>query len=165
MLSGKNYRFYETISPNAVSDELIKSQDVKIYLDHDSSQGTFARSKYGEGSLKLTATERGLEFEFEAPNTAFGDMLLEGIRRGDYDKCSYAFISDPKTEIVTKNEDGTYNRTINNIMWLDEISILSLTPAYDSTDVNIRSIDNVIEERNNIILANLDKIYQDFENE
>ena len=163
LLSGKNYRFYETISPNAVSDELIKSQDVKIYLDHDSSQGTFARSKYGEGSLKLTATERGLEFEFEAPRTAFGDMLLEGIRRGDYDKCSYAFISDPKTETVTRNEDGTYNRTINNIMWLDEISILSLTPAYDSTEVDVRSISTLQEQRNNEILSNLDKIYEDIE--
>lgn len=149
-------KFYETISPLAINDNLINSQDIKVYLNHDESQGTFARSKYGEGSLHLSITERGLEFEFEAPNTSFGEALLEGIRRGDYDAISFCFIPDEKSELVTFNEDGTLNRTINNILWLDEISILSCTPAYSATDVNIRSIDNVIEERNQEILTNLD---------
>ena len=149
-------KFYETISPLAINDNLISSQDVKVYLNHDESQGTFARSKYGEGSLHLSITERGLEFEFEAPNTSFGEALLEGIRRGDYDAISFCFIPDENSEVVTLNEDGTLNRTINSILWLDEISILSCTPAYSATDVNIRSIDNVIEQRNQEILDNLD---------
>ena len=42
--------FYETISRNAVTEDLINSMDVKLYVNHDPSQGTFARSKYGKGS-------------------------------------------------------------------------------------------------------------------
>ena len=45
--------FYETISRDAVTEDLINSMDVKLYVNHDPSQGTFARSKHGKGSLKL----------------------------------------------------------------------------------------------------------------
>ena len=148
--------FYETITRNAVNDALIKNNDVKIYVDHDPSQGTFARSKNGEGSLHLSITERGLEFEFEAPNTVFGDMLLEGIKRGDYDAMSFGFVPNTKTEKIEKNEDGTYNRTINDIDWLNELSILSQSPAYLDTNVNIRSIDDFQEEERAKILKSLD---------
>ena len=164
LLVGKGgINFYEIISPFAVNDTLISGNDVRIFLDHDESQGTYARSKFGEGSLKLDITDRGLEFEFEAPNTAFGDVLLEGIKRGDYDSVSFAFISNPEKEEITQNEDGTYNRIINEILWLGEISILSQLPAYDATNVNVRSLDNFIENRNNMILSKLDNIINDIE--
>ena len=135
--------FYETIEPTALED-VIDRFDVKLYVNHDSSQGTFARSKYGKGSLRLFLTDRGLEFETEAPNTAFGDMLLEGIRRGDFDSMSFAFA--PDEENWEQNEDGTYNRTIKHIGLLDEVSILSCAPAYSATEVNCRSLENFKEE-------------------
>lgn len=137
--------FYETISKDALTEDLINSHDVKLYLNHDSSQGTFARSKFGKGSLRLFVTDRGIEFETELPNTAFGDMLLEGIRRGDFDALSFAFA--PEDEEWKDNGDGTYDRTIRSISLLDEISILSCAPAYEATEVNIRSLENFKEEK------------------
>lgn len=137
--------FYEIIRSTAINQELIDRNDVKIYLNHDSSQGTFARSKYGNGTLHLYITERGLEFEFDAPNTAFGDALLEGIRRGDYDAISFAFaVGEDKWDM---NEDGTYTRSILSFNMLDECSILSRLPAYSATDVDIRSLEDYKEER------------------
>ena len=136
--------FYETIEPTALED-VIERFDVKLYVNHDSSQGTFARSKFGKGSLRLFLTDRGLEFETEAPNTAFGDMLLEGIRRGDFDSMSFAFA--PDDEEWEQNEDGTYNRTIKHIGLLDEVSILSCAPAYSATEVSCRSLENFKEEQ------------------
>lgn len=159
----KGNAFYETISPFAVQETLIKENDIKVYMNHDASQGTFARSKYGEGSLKLFITERGLEFEFEAPITAMGDVMIEGILRGDYDAISFAFISNEAKEEITLNADGTYNRVINEILWLDEISVLSCTPAYSATDVDVRSLDNFIENRNKEIMSHLDDILEDIE--
>ena len=157
MLYGKkDIRFYEIISPFAVTDDLIKNNDVRVFLDHDSTQGTFARSKYGEGSLKLEITDRGLEFSFDAPITAIGDVMIEGINRGDYDAMSFAFISNPEKEEITMNEDGTYNRIVNEILWLGEISVLSQAPAYEDTTVDVRSLNNFVENRNNEILTNLD---------
>lgn len=137
--------FYETISKDALTEDLINEHDVKLYMNHDSSQGTFARSKFGKGSLRLFVTDRGIEFETELPNTASGDELLEGIRRGDYDSMSFAFA--PDKEEWEENEDGTYNRTIRSIAFLDEISILSCAPAYEATEVKLRSLENFKEEK------------------
>lgn len=144
-INGRMLEFYEIISKDALTEDVIKEHDVKLYLNHDSSQGTFARSKYGSGSLRLFVTERGLEFETELPNTVFGDALLEGIRRGDFDKISFAFA--PEKQEWKDNEDGTYERTIRSIAVLDEISILSCTPAYSETDVNVRALEEFIEEK------------------
>lgn len=158
--------FYETISKDALTEDLINEHDVKLYLNHDSSQGTFARSKFGKGSLRLFVTDRGIEFETELPNTASGDELLEGIRRGDYDSMSFAFA--PDKEEWEENEDGTYNRTIRSIAFLDEISILSCAPAYEATEVKLRSLENFKEEKRQAedkkkeeILANLNKLSEE----
>ena len=158
--------FYETISKDALTEDLINEHDVKLYLNHDSSQGTFARSKFGKGSLRLFVTDRGIEFETELPNTASGNELLEGIRRGDYDALSFAFA--PDKEEWEENEDGTYNRTIRSIAFLDEISILSCAPAYEATEVKLRSLENFKEEKRQAedkkkeeILANLNKLSEE----
>lgn len=160
--------FYETISKDALTEDLINSMDIKLYVNHDASQGTFARSKYGKGSLHLFVTDRGIEFETELPNTAQGDMLLEGIRRGDYDALSFAFA--PEKDEWTENEDGTYNRTIRSIAFLDEISLLSVAPAYEQTEVSCRSLENFKEEQRQVkeqkdkeILDSLDAKIKEFE--
>ena len=136
--------FYEVVTRAALTDETITSNDIKLYLDHDPSHGTFARSKFGTGSLKLILTERGLEFSFNAPNTVFGDALIEGIARGDYDSCSFAFLV--KDQHWDENEDGTYTRSILSFDVIDEISILSQMPAYPQTNVAKRSLESYKEE-------------------
>lgn len=135
--------FYETIRSSAVDEALIKNNDIKLYANHDPSQGTFARSKFGEGSLKLSVTERGLEFETELPDNAYGNYLLDGIRRGDFDSISFGFIID-KDE-WTKTEDGLYERSIISFRMIDEISVLAMLPAYSETNVSIRSLEDFKE--------------------
>ena len=135
--------FYETISKDAITEDMIKRFDIKLYVNHDPSQGTYARSKYGHGTLSLFVTERGLEFETELPHTVFGDQLLEGIKRGDYDAISFAFV--PDVDEWKNNGDGTYERTIRSFELLDGISILSQAPAYDATEVSCRSLENFKE--------------------
>lgn len=163
-----NTDFYETISKDAITDDMIKRFDVKLYVNHDPRQGTYARSKYGHGTLSLFVTERGLEFETELPHTAFGDQLLEGIKRGDYDSLSFAFI--PDKDEWKNNGDGTYERTIRSFELLDEISILSQTPAYGATEVSCRSLEDfkenerVEEEKRKMAILNklnskLEEIY------
>ena len=137
--------FYEVIRSSAVNDELINNNDIKVYLDHNPGQGTFARSKYGQGSLDLNITERGLEFSFEAPNSVFGNALLEGIKRGDYDQMSFGFwVGDDQWD---DNGDGTYTRSILSFAGIEEISILSQLPAYPQTDVATRSLEEFKEAK------------------
>lgn len=132
--------FYETIKRSAVDEALINSNDVKLYINHDSTQGTIARSKFGKGSLRLFVTDRGLEFETELPDTEKGNEVLEGIRRGDIDACSFAMIPDSVT--WTELDDDKYQRDINSFKVVDEISILSCLPAYSATEVDMRSLED-----------------------
>ena len=143
--------YYEIILPEAVTEELIKSNDIKVYLDHDPQQGCYARSKFGEGSLSLYVTERGLEFDFDAPKTAFGDALLEGIKRGDYDKMSFAFYPGEDKWI----EDTHYVRSFDRIT---EISILSLAPAFSATDVELRALEDYKQEKERAYNESVNKI-------
>lgn len=131
--------FYETIDPAAINNQLISNNDIKLYMNHDEAEGTYARSKFGKGTLQLSVTNRGLEFSADLPTTSQGDNVLEGIRRGDIDAMSFAFIADD--DEWKDNGDGTYDRTIHSFSMIDEISVLSCLPAYSATDVALRSLD------------------------
>ena len=131
--------FYETIDRVAVTEELIRNNDVRLLIDHTPSMGTLARSKYGEGSLRLSVEDDGLQFETELPNTSLGNEILEGIRRGDFDAMSFGFYVGK--DDWKENIDGTYDRRILAIDKLVECSILSQVPAYQATDVALRSLD------------------------
>lgn len=135
--------FYEVIT-RAALEGVIENNDVKLYVNHEPSRGTLARSKYGNGSLKLTLTERGLEYETELGSTDLANELYEGIARGDYDQVSFGFVCGE--DVWSKNEDGTYTRSINSIQLLDEISCLSCQAAYPATSVAQRSLEAFKEE-------------------
>ena len=84
------------ITPESV-EGLIDRSDVLCLLNHNEDKGVLARSKYGEGSMKLEVDEVGVKYTFEAPNTALGDELIEGIKRGDITTSSFAFtVGDDK---------------------------------------------------------------------
>ena len=153
--------YYEVILPSAM-DGLIENNDIKVYLDHDPSQGTYARSKNGTGSLRLYVTERGLEFDFDAPTTVFGDSLLEGIRRGDYDAMSFAFYTG-EDEWGT-NDEGIDVHYIRSFGKVTEISILSLQPAYKATDVELRSLEKHLTQKVENALSKITEIEDSLNN-
>ena len=79
---------------------------------------------------------------FEAPNTALGDELLEGLRRGDITTSSFAFtVGKDNWE---KREDGSYLRTIVSIQELFDVSPV-YRAAYDATSVktDTRGLDEI----------------------
>ena len=136
--------FTEIISPGAISEETIRNSDILFLLDHNRERGVLARSKNGSGSLSVSVDERGVRYEFEAPQTALGDEILEGLRRGDVNKCSFAFTVAEDSWV--KREDGTVLRTISKIDKLYDISIV-YNPAYEETCVvNKRGLEE-LEER------------------
>lgn len=132
--------FYEVIAPEAITDELIKANDIRLLYDHDENRGTLSRSKYGEGPLELTVTERGLEFSTELPNTTLGNDVLELIKRNIIDKLSFCFW--PEAESWEELGDGKYLRTITKFKYLTECSLLDVEPAYNSTEIAMRSLNN-----------------------
>ena len=129
--------FYEIIDPGAFNGVIEKS-DVKALLEHDSKRGILARCKNGKGSMDLTVDERGLKYSFDAPHTALGDEVVEGIKRGDYSESSFCFTVDK--EAWSRDADGNYIRTVLQIGNLYDVSIVA-NPAYKDTEVALRSLD------------------------
>ena len=129
--------FTEVIAEGAF-DGVIENSDVKALLDHNPSRGILARSKNGEGSLTLSIDSEGLKYAFDAPHTALGDEVIEGLQRGDYSQSSFAFTVAEET--WTKEEGGMYLRTITKIGGLYDVSIVA-DPAYPDTSVAVRSLD------------------------
>lgn len=135
--------FVEQVSPNAL-DGVLERSDVVAVLNHDSSRGILGRSRYGNGSLKLSVDEHGLRFIVDAPHTSLGDECLEYLRRGDATQCSFAFTVGNDT--WTKRDDGSYLRTINSFDKIFDCSILTCTPAYEATSVKCARFAEVLEE-------------------
>lgn len=127
--------FIERIEPTSL-DGVVEKSDVLCLLNHNEDRGILARSNKGEGSLTLEIDEIGLKYTFEAPNTALGDELLEGLRRGDISTSSFAFTVGKDS--WSKMENGTYLRTINSINELFDVSPV-YRAAYDATSVKADS--------------------------
>lgn len=135
--------FIETIDPNAITEETIKNSDIFATLDHDKSRGILARSRYGEGTLKLDLREDGLHYSFEAPHTPLGDELLEYLTRGEITTSSFAFVVDHKNgEEWFRDADGHIRRNIKKIYRLYDVSPV-FEPAYLDTDCAKRKFDEI----------------------
>ena len=132
--------FIETISRDAITQDLVNQCDVFCRFDHNPDK-ILARSNKGVGSLKLTVDEKGLKYEFDSPNTTLGDELIEYIKRGDLNKSSFCFtIADEENAQTWEKRDGKYYRTINKIGYLWDVSPV-WTPAYSDSSCDTRSFD------------------------
>lgn len=135
--------FREQILPEAI-EGVIEQSDIFFLYNHTSERGFLARSKFGVGSLHTEVREDGVYFSFDAPRTALGDEVLEHLKRGDLNQCSFAF-SVEKDE-WEKQTDGTYIRTIKKFNRLYDMSLVD-TPAYSQTSACARFAEIQEEER------------------
>lgn len=134
--------FIERIMKGAITDDTIKKSDVFCLLNHDSTK-VLARSKYGEGSLKLELDERGLKYSFTAPNTDLGEELLEHLQRGEIDSSSFAFtVSLDEGSEKWYTVEGVQYRDIYKIDELYDVSPV-YQPAYQETTVSKRALEEL----------------------
>lgn len=139
-LGSDDYQFREIIQPGAFTDVLL--DDVRALLNHDPNY-ILARSKAGEGTLRIGQDETGLWYEFDAPDTQAGRDLMESIKRGDIDQSSFSFtVRKDGQEWEEKSEgDGPtfIKRTINKVARLFDVSPVTY-PAYPDATVAVRSL-------------------------
>ena len=143
-----NMGFVEIIHRGAITDETIKSSDVFALLNHNENT-VLARCNRGTGSLSLKVDNDGVFYEFEAPNTANGEELLEHIRRGEISQSSFAFTvsTEDGAEKWTKRSDGIIVREIFKIERLFDISPV-YQPAYTETTCSKRALEKFSELKN-----------------
>lgn len=136
--------FREKIAPRAL-DGVIERSDIFALLDHRRDRGILGRSKRGDQvSLRLNVTDAGLDYEFEAPETALGNELLSCLERGEIDGSSFAFtVLEDQWERV----GDEYQRTITKIDELYDVSPV-YSPAYSQTTCDLRGLESLkAEER------------------
>lgn len=121
--------FREKIDPAAFADVL--TDDVVALFNHDQN---FVLARTISKTLTLSVDEKGLRYEFEAPNTTVGNDLVTMLQRGDIQHSSFAFsIQDEKWE--EDDEQGEI-RTVLKVKRLYDVSPV-VFPAYTQTDVSL----------------------------
>jgi len=123
--------FYEFVERGVFNESLINSSDVRSLINHDPNL-ILARST--SGTLKLSADERGLKYEFEMPETSYGKDLAISMKRGDITQSSFAF-TVAEDEWSTDDE-GNNIRTIKKIDRLYDVSPVTY-PAYNMAESDL----------------------------
>lgn len=158
----QNIGWIEIIHRGAITEDTIKNSDVFAKFNHDDNK-VLARSKNGEGSLKLSVDDNGLLYEFEAPKTTLGDELLEYLQRGDLTQSSFAFTvsKDKDSERWYKKGDTIY-RDIYKIDKLFDVSPV-FQPAYNSTTCSnryseVKAQSDEIDNKMNLIIKEIESL-------
>lgn len=130
--------FIERIAPGAFDRTLKSRNNVKMYLNHDS---TLVLASTRAKTLRLNVDGKGLLADADLPNTTYARDLSELIKRGDVDSMSFGF-SVPRGG-DTWNDEGT-RRELREVR-LHEVSVVTGFPAYKATSASLRSIDALAE--------------------
>jgi uncharacterized protein len=122
--------FKETIARGTFTRAIREKQDVRCLLNHDCNL-LLGRTK--AGTLALAEDGHGLRFACELPNTSIGHDVLESVKRGDTDGCSFAFRS--------VKEEWSRDGSTRELRDVDLFDCGPVTyPAYESTNVQARSV-------------------------
>ena len=141
----------EVIAPGAVTKELLDGCDIKMTMFHD-RQLILARSKNGAGTLTYGVDDKGVYFEFEAPNTVDGDKALELVKRGDIAGCSFMFSTHyydsayVSRDVQRVNGKTVITYTVNVITGIYDFT-LAADPAYPDTNCEAEARELVSELR------------------
>ena len=112
-------------------------ENVVMNFNHDDSK-ILARSS--SGTLSFEIDEIGVRFSFEAPNTTLGNDMLELVRRGDVNQCSFAFTVEEETW-TWRTELNGMEYDLREIISISKVYDFSLVvhPAYPSTEAHTRT--------------------------
>ena len=129
--TGLNFR--EMIAPGAFKRSLESGQPVFLLINHDTDSLPLASTQ--SGTMTLSEDNVGLRMEATLdPNNPRAVELASALERGDVNKMSFAFTIAPGGD---SRKDGL--RTLSDVN-LFEVSVVTW-PAYDSTEVGMRTAD------------------------
>lgn len=107
--------------------------DVVALRDHDRSR-LLGRTP---NTLRVRSTERGLEYDFDLPDTSDGRDVAELLARRDLRGSSFGF--RVKSETFSEESDRIV-RTVNVASDLFDVSVVT-KPAYPASEASLRSED------------------------
>ena len=126
--------FIERIMPGAFSKTLKSRNNVRMYMNHDSSM-LLATTK--AKTLRLSEDSKGLLVDASLPDTSVGRDLSVLMKRGDVNSMSFGFSVPTGGDYFS--DDGM-TRELRQIK-LFEVSVVTGFPAYTATSASVRSFD------------------------
>ena len=129
----------EIIETGALNETDLR--DVRFLVNHDTKMIPLARSRRNNGNstMKLTPDFEGLNIDFvklDVENNSTARALFSAVKRGDLSGMSFMFSIDKEQWDDLESDHPT--RRILKIGSVVEISACTF-PAYDSTEINARS--------------------------
>ena len=130
--------FTERIAPGAFSRSLRSRNEIKMFVNHDTTQVLASKRA---GTLRLSEDSHGLRVEADLPDTTAGRDMAFLIKRGDVADMSFGF-SVPRGGDSWSDDGAT--RELREVR-LHEVSIVTGFPAYAATTASVRSLDGLVE--------------------
>lgn len=131
--------FRERVLPGAFARALRGEDDVRALFDHESC---LILGRSSAGTLRLSDDAKGLAYEIDVPETTAGNDLLISVRRGDISQSSFGFRTLQDNWSVQPQPDGT-SMEIRDLISVQLFDISPVAfPAYDQTEVSVRSVLN-----------------------
>ena len=130
------HTFRERFLPGAFRRDINKPDaDLRALINHNKDH---VLGRQSSGTLRITETDEGVRFEIDPPETTYARDLVESVRRGDVNGCSFRF-AQPYKQTFGRQGSETI-RTITEA-GIREISIVTW-PAYsEGSAVEVRDLD------------------------
>lgn len=126
--------FIERILPGAFSKSLKSRNNIRMYMNHDSSMLlATTRAK----TLRLQEDSKGLLVDADLPDTTVGRDLSVLMQRKDVDSMSFGFTVPSGGD---RWSDDGMTRELKQVR-LFEVSVVTGFPAYTATSASVRSVD------------------------
>lgn len=147
--------FFEILKPGCFTKTLRESKDIRALYGHDDNR-LLARTK--NQSLTFEDKEDGLHFSFNVPETTEGNDVLEMVRSGLIDGCSFGF------SCIQERYETLENREVRYILEarLYEVSLVG-EPAYSATKVMVRSLSEAMKEKETLDDEDISSIKEEIE--
>ncbi|WP_302372892.1 HK97 family phage prohead protease [Enterococcus asini] len=160
---GIKNRFVERINSRALEETDMSNTVARV--NHDKNQ-IVGRAN---ANMDLEVDDIGLKFRIKPNNSTVTRDLIENIRSGLINQCSFAFTvaqEERAQEWVKSEERGMLERTINKIDKLFDVSMVT-TPAYNDTEVVVgtRGLEMVEELTHNPNEQEIKRMLDDLDKE
>lgn len=132
--------FVETIDPRALDNS--DMSNVVALFNHDQNMVLGRNTATGErGKVELEVDGIGLKWKCTPTDTSYARDLMENVKNGVINQCSFAFSipdEDGADEWNFNEERGVYERIVRNIDKIYDVSVVT-TPAYSDTEAVVAS--------------------------
>ena len=137
-LSRRMGGFREKIAETAFDKAIAEEQDVRALWNHDAN---FVLGRTKSKTLTISKDARGLLVEITPPDSQWARDCIASVVRGDVDQMSFQF------RTIKDHWEEVGDEIIRTLIEVDLYDVSPVTfPAYEDTDLQLRSLDGVPEE-------------------